>query len=60
MCEAEEELKNVNSNLQDNKKENKVKTEKVVSKVKETKPEPVTNNTNNSDPELDWDSDIPF
>lgn len=59
MCESEEELKNINSNIQD-KKENSVKTEKVVSKVKETKPEPVTNYTNNSDPELDWDSDIPF
>ncbi|WAW11405.1 hypothetical protein vBAcePPAc_0028 [Aeromonas phage vB_AceP_PAc] len=60
MCQSEEELKNVSSNVQDNKKENKVKTEKVVSEVKETKPELVTNDTNNSDPELDWDSDIPF
>ena len=59
MCEAEGELKNTNSNVQD-KKENKVKTEKVVSKVKETKPEPVVNDIDNSDPELDWNSDIPF
>lgn len=59
MCESEEELKNVSSNVQD-KKENKVKTEKVVSKAKETKPEPVVNDTDNSEPELDWDSDIPF
>ena len=49
MCRSEEELKNVNSDVQD-EKENKVKTEKVVSEVKETKHEP----------ELDWDSDIPF
>lgn len=61
MCQSEEELKNVNSNVQDNRKENKIKTEKVVSEVKETKPEPVTNDdTDNSDPELDWDEDIPF
>lgn len=59
MCRSEEELKNVNSNVQD-KKEINVKTEKVVSKVKETKPEPVVNDTDNSEPELDWDSDIPF
>lgn len=59
MCRSEEELKNVNSNVQD-KKENKVKTEKVVSEAKETKPEPVVNDTDNSEPELDWDSDIPF
>lgn len=59
MCEAEGELKNTNSNVQD-KKENKVKNEKIVSKVKETKPEPVVNDTDNSEPELDWDSDIPF
>ena len=59
MCRAEEELKNVNSNVQD-KKENKVKTEKVVSEDKETKPESSVNDTGNSDPELDWDSDIPF
>ena len=60
MCQAEEELKNVNSNVQDNKREDKVKTEKAVSKVKETKPEPVVNDTDNSEPELDWDSDIPL
>ena len=60
MCESEEELKNVNSNVQDNRKENEVKTEKVAPEVKETKLEPVTNDTSNSDPELDWDSDIPF
>jgi membrane-associated HD superfamily phosphohydrolase len=59
MCRSEEELKNVNSNIQD-KNENKVKNEKIVSKVKETKPEPVVNDTDNSEPELDWDSDIPF
>lgn len=60
MCRSEEELKNVNSNVKDNKNENKVKTEKVVSEAKETKPEPVVNNMGNSEPELDWDSDIPF
>lgn len=59
MCHSEEELKNVNSSVQDNKKENKVKTEKVVSKAKETKPEPVVNDIDNSKPELDFD-DIPF
>lgn len=59
MCQSEEELKNTNSNIQD-KNENKVKNEKIVSKVKETKPEPVVNDTDNSEPELDWDSDIPF
>lgn len=60
MCRSEEELKNVNSNVQDNKNENKVKTEKVVYEAKETKPEPVVNNTGNSEPELDWDENIPF
>ena len=61
MCQAEEEeLKNSSSNIKDNKNENKVKTEKVVSKTKETKPEPVVKDTDNSEPELDWDSDIPF
>ena len=59
MCESEEELKNISSNVQD-KKENKVKTEKVVSKVKETKPEPVMEDVVDSEPELDWDLDIPF
>lgn len=59
MCESEEDLKNTNSNVQD-KKENKVKTEKIVSKVKETKPEPVVNDTDNSEPEIDWDENIPF
>lgn len=57
MCRSEEELKNGNPPVQD---EREVKTEKVASKVKETKPEPVINDTDNSDPELDWDSDIPF
>ena len=60
MCRSEEELKNVSSNVQDNKKENKVKTEKVVSEAKETKPESSVNDTGNSDPELDWDDSIPF
>ena len=60
MCESEEELKNVNSSIEGDKKESKVKTEKVVSKVKEVKPEPVVNDLDNSEPELDWDSDIPF
>lgn len=59
MCESEEELKNANSDVQD-KKESKVKTEKVVSKVKEVKPAPVINDADNNEPELDWDSDIPF
>lgn len=58
MCESEEELKNTSSNVQD-KKENKVKTEKVVSKVKETKPESDVNDLDNSGPEFDFD-DIPF
>lgn len=57
MCQAEKELKSVNPPVQDEKE---VKTEKVVSRVKETKLEPVANDTDNSDPELDWDSDIPF
>lgn len=60
MCRSEEELKNVSPNVQDNKKENKVKAEKVVSEAKETKPESSVNDTGNSDPELDWGSDIPF
>ena len=60
MCESEEELKNVSSNVQDNKKENNVKAEKVTPEVKETKPEPVVKTTDSSEPELDWDSDIPF
>lgn len=34
--------------------------EKVAPEVKETKPEPVTNDTDNSVPELDWDDSIPF
>ena len=57
MCQSEEELKSVNPPVQDEKE---VKTKKVVSKVKETKPEPVVNDTDNSEPELDWDNDIPF
>ena len=60
MCQSEEELKNVSSNVQDNKREDKVKTEKVISEVKETKPEPVVKTTDNSEPELDWDENIPF
>lgn len=60
MCQSEEELKNVSSNVQDNKKENKVKNEKAAPEVKETKTKPVVNDTDNSEPELDWDSDIPF
>lgn len=51
MCEAEGELKNTNSDVQDNK-ENKVKTE-------EPKPESIVNDVDNSEPELDFD-DIPF
>lgn len=34
--------------------------EKVDPEVKETKPEPVVKNTDNSDPEIDWDENIPF
>ena len=34
--------------------------EKVAPEVKETKLEPVTNDTDNSVPELDWDDSIPF
>lgn len=60
MCQSEEELKNVNSNVKENKKENKVKTEKAVSEVKETKLEPVANDTDNIEPELDWDDSTPF
>lgn len=60
MCGAEEELKNANSNVQDNKKESKVKTEKAVPKVEETKHEPIVNDTDNSEPELDWDDSIQF
>ena len=59
MCRSEEELKNVSSEVQD-KKENKVKTEKAVSKVKEAKPEPVVKSTDNDEQELSWDLDIPF
>lgn len=60
MCEAEEELKGASSNVQNGKKESKVKTEKTVPKVEETKPEPVAENIDNSEPELDWDDSIPF
>lgn len=60
MCQAEEELKNASSNVQDSQKESEVKTEKVVSKVEETKPEPSVNDTGNSNPDLDWDDSIPF
>ena len=59
MCRSEEELKNTNSDVQYNK-ENKVKTEKVVYKTEEHKPESSVNDTGNSDPELDWDDSIPF
>lgn len=34
--------------------------EKAAPGVKETKPEQVVNNTDNNEPGLDWDSDIPF
>jgi hypothetical protein len=34
--------------------------EKAAPEVKETKPEQVVNNTDNNEPGLDWDSDIPF
>ena len=34
--------------------------EKVTHEVKETKPEPVANATDKGEPELNWDSDIPF
>lgn len=60
MCESEEELKNVNSSVESDKKENKVKTENVVSKAKETKPETVSNEVDNNETSIDWDSDIPF
>ena len=60
MCQSEEELKNTNSNIQENKKESKVKAEKVVSKVEETKPEPVMDDVVDPASELDWDNDIPF
>lgn len=59
MCEAEEGLKSANSNVQD-KKEDNVKNQKVVSEVKEGKVEPIANNVINSEPQLEWDSDIPF
>lgn len=35
-------------------------SEKAAPEVKETKPEQVVNNTDNNEPGLDWDSDIPF
>lgn len=60
MCRAEEDLKNVNSSVESDKKENKVKTENVVSKVKETKPEPAPNEVDNNEPSTDWDENIPF
>ena len=50
----------IKTNGYDSKKESKVETEKVVSKVKETKHEPIANNVDNSGPELDWDENIPF
>lgn len=53
MCQTEECIKNANSSVESDKKENKVKTENVVSKVKETKPEPIVNDSDNSEPELD-------
>lgn len=62
MCQAEEELKNANSSVQDNK-------EKAASKAKETKPNNLTQNIHNvappvyntvNEPELEWDSDIHF
>lgn len=62
MCQAEEELKNANSSVQDNK-------EKEVSNVKETNPNNLTQNIHNVAPpvynafdesELDWYPDIPF
>lgn len=59
ICLAEKELKNENSNVQD-EKEKQVKTEEVVYEVKEGKPEPVVNDVDNSDADLDWDNDIPF
>ena len=59
MCRSEEELKNANSDIQYNK-ENKVKTEKVVSKVKETNPELINNEVDNNEPDFDWDENIPF
>lgn len=63
MCRAEEELKSANSNVQDDKKEKQVKTEK------ETKPNNLTENNHNVAPPvyntvdkstLDWGHDIPF
>lgn len=66
MCQAEEELKSVNSPVQDEKE---VKTQKAASKAKETKPNNLTQNIHNVAPpvyntvdesELDWDNDIPF
>jgi hypothetical protein len=57
MCEAEGDLKNVNSEVQD-KKENKVKTEKVVSDINEN--ENLVNNVTTNEPDLEWDENIPF
>lgn len=66
MCESEEELKSVNSPVQDEKE---VKTQKTASKTKETKPNNLTQNTHNvatpvyntvNESEFDWDQDIPF
>lgn len=63
LCQAEEEIKNVNSVIKGNKKEKQVKTEK------ESKPNNLTENNHNITPPvyntvsehgLDWDDDIPF
>lgn len=57
MCESEEELKTVNSDVQNNK-EKEVKVEKAVSEVKEAGN--VVNNVTVSEIDLDWDDSIPF
>lgn len=57
ICQAEQDLKNVNSNVQDDKEESKVEAENQFLRLKN---EPVVNDTANDEPDLDWDSDIPF
>lgn len=57
MCEAEGDLKNVNSEVQDNK-EKQVKTEKEASDINEN--ENIVNNVTTNEPDLEWDENIPF
>lgn len=60
MCQAEEELKNINSNAQDNNKEKHVKKENKTNNLTTSNHNvvPPVNNTSDA-PEDNWD-DIPF